>query len=118
MSSCEPNRSTTGSRSPGTINQAINTLKSFFRWLTVKDYISRNPTLPIIEQVKDTPKPQKDLSEPEFNALFEALSYRGESEVCNRTIMHVLDHGLRASEISALNVQDYNGKRLDIIGAK
>ena len=92
-------------------------MKSFFKRLTVKDYISRNPTL-TIEQVKDAPKPPKDLDETEFNVLFDALNYRGESEVRDLAILQLLSHGLRAGEVSALNIEDYDGKRVQILGAK
>ncbi|PZO11239.1 MAG: integrase [Leptolyngbya foveolarum] len=106
-----------GSLSPATINQSINSLKSYFKWLTVKDYIPRNPTL-TIEQVKEPPMPPKDLPQPEFDALFDALSYRGESEVRDLAILQVLSHGLRAGEVSKLNTEDYDGRRLDVLDAK
>ena len=106
-----------GALSPATINQSINSLKSFFKWLTVKDYVSRNPTL-TAEQLKDAPKPPNDLDETEFTALFDALSYRGVSEVRDRAILQLLSHGLRAGEVSALNIEDYDGKRVHILGAK
>ncbi|NJN00071.1 MAG: tyrosine-type recombinase/integrase [Phormidesmis sp. RL_2_1] len=106
-----------GSLSPGTINQAIATLKSFFKWLTVKDYIERNPTL-TIEMVKEPAKLPSDLADDQVSALFEALSYRGESEVRDRAILQVLSHGLRANEVCKLNVEDYDGRRLTVRGAK
>ena len=106
-----------GSLSPATINQSINSLKSYFKWLTVKDYIPRNPTL-TIEQVKEPPKPPKDLPQPAFDALFDALIYRGESEVRDHAILQVLSHGLRASEVSKLNTQDYDGRRLAVLEVK
>ena len=83
----------------------------------MKDYISRNPTL-TIEQLKDAPKPPNDLDETEFTALFDALHYRGESEVRDRAILQLLSHGLRAGEVSTLNIEDYDGKRVHILGAK
>lgn len=86
-----------GNLSPGTINQAIATLKSFFKWLTVKDYISRNPTL-TVELLKEPVKPPRDLADEAVSQLFETLSFRGRSEVRDRAILQVLSHGLRASE--------------------
>ncbi len=106
-----------GTLSPGTINQAINTLKSFFKWLTVKDYITRNPTL-TIEQVKEPPKAPSDLEPIEVDALFEALNFRGASVVRDLAILHVLAHGLRAGEVSKLDIADYDGRRLDVKDAK
>ena len=106
-----------GTLSPATINQSLNALRSFFKWLTVKDYISRNPTL-TVEPLKIPPKPPQDLAEEQVSALTDALSFRGESEVRDRAILHVLAHGLRASEVSALDVCKYDGKGLAIEDAK
>jgi len=106
-----------GSLSPATINQSLNALRSFFKWLTVKDYISRNPTL-TLEPLKVPPRQPQDLGGEEVTALTDALSYRGESEGRDRAILHVLAHGLRASEVSALDIGKYDGKRLDIQDAK
>ena len=106
-----------GPLSPGTINQAIATLKSFFKWLTVKDYISRNPTL-TIEMVKEPAKEPSDLAQAEVSALFDALAYRGESESRDRALLQVLSHGLRANEVCKLNIEDYDGRRLKVREAK
>ena len=106
-----------GSLSPASINQVIASLKSFFKWLTVKDYITRDPTL-TTEVLKEPPKPPSDLAETEVSALFDGLDYRGESEARDLAILHLLSHGLRAGEVSALNVSSYDGKRVHIVGAK
>ena len=106
-----------GFLSPATINQSLNALRSFFKWLTVKDYISRNPTL-TIEPLRVPPKLPQDLDEKDVDLLSDALVYRGEMEVRDRAILHALAHGLRASEVSALDIQNYDGKRLDVQDAK
>ncbi|ESA37958.1 site-specific recombinase [Leptolyngbya sp. Heron Island J] len=106
-----------GMLAPTTINQALATLKSFFKWLTVKDYITRNPTL-TIEFLKEPAKPPRDLPETQVNQLFEALAYRGDSEVRDRAILQVLSHGLRAREVCGLDISDYDGRRLSVRGAK
>ena len=106
-----------GFLSPATINQSLNALRSFFKWLTVKDYVTRNPTL-TIEPLKMPPPPPQDLDEKEVGLLTDALSYRGESEVRDRAILHVLAHGLRASEVSALDICNYDGKGLSVEDAK
>ena len=93
------------------------TLKSFFKWLTVKDYITRNPTL-TIEFLKEPAKPPRDLAEAQVNQLFEALAYRGDSEVRDRAILQVLSHGLRAREVYGLDISDYDGRRLRVREAK
>ena len=106
-----------GFLSPATINQSLNALRSFFKWLTVKDYISRNPTL-TVEPLKIPPKPPQDLSQKEVSLLSDALGYRGELEVRDRAVLHVLAHGLRASEVSALDIRNYDGKGLGVENAK
>ncbi|MBT9313556.1 tyrosine-type recombinase/integrase [Leptothoe kymatousa] len=106
-----------GTLSPTTINQALATLKSFFKWLTVKDYITRNPTL-TIEFLKEPAKPPRDLAETQVNRLFESLVYRGDSEVRDRAILQVLSHGLRAREVCGLDISDYDGRRLKVREAK
>lgn len=102
---------------PATINQALATLKSFFKWLTVKDYITRNPTL-TVELVQEPPKPPADLAQGQVDLLFDALKFRGESEVRDRAIMHVLGHGLRAREVCKLNIGDYQERKLNVRDAK
>ena len=106
-----------GMLAPTTINQALATLKSFFKWLTVKDYITRNPTL-TIEFLKEPAKAPRDLAEAQVDKLFEALAYRGNSEVRDRAILQVLSHGLRAREVCGLDISDYDGRRLRVREAK
>ena len=106
-----------GFLSPASINQSLNALRSFFKWLTVKDYISRNPTL-TVEPLKISARLPQDLNEKEVDSLTDALAFRGESEVRDRAILHALAHGLRASEVSKLDVRDYDGKAFSIEGAK
>ena len=102
---------------PATINQALATLKSFFKWLTVKDYIARNPTL-TVELVKELPKPPADLPQKQVNLLFDALKFRGESEVRDLALLQVLAHGLRACEVCRLNIGDYKERKLNVRDAK
>ena len=106
-----------GAISSATINQALATLKSFFKWLTVKDYIPRNPTL-TVELLKEPAPLPRDLVEDQINQLFDALAFRGASEARDRAILHVLSHGLRAREVCGLDVSDYDGRRLLVREAK
>ena len=43
---------------------------------------------------------------------------RGRHAKRDTALLRVLEHGLRASEVTALNVKDYDGKRLQIVEAK
>lgn len=106
-----------GKPTAATVNRALAALQSFFKWLTAKDYIPRNPTL-TLEKPKADPQVPKELKAAEVEALYSALDYRGETETRDRALLAILEHGLRASEVSALNVGDYDGTQLQILKAK
>lgn len=106
-----------GKPAAATVNRALAALQSFFKWLTAKDYIARNPTL-TLEKPKAGPFPPQELTAAEVAALYEALLQRGETQARDTALLHVLEHGLRASEVAALNVGDYDGRQLHIRQAK
>ena len=54
--------------SNATICQELAALKSFFNWLTIKDYISKDPTLTLTKPKIKPPTPQ-ELSDEEVKAL-------------------------------------------------
>ncbi len=113
-----PNQQRAGeSLSPATINQAIAAIQSFFKWLSVKRYIQYNPVL-TLEKVKADPIEVKDLEIRTVRSLEEALSFRGQLEVRDRALLETLKHGLRAEEVSGLNVGDYHNEQLHIREAK
>lgn len=103
--------------SNATICQELAALKSFFNWLTIKDYITKDPTLTLIKP-KIKPTVPQELSESEVDALFAAIEKRGWHRTRDEALLRVLEHGLRASEVIALNIKDYDGKRLHITEAK
>jgi len=103
--------------SPASVAQAIAALKSFFRWMVDSHYLAENPTLAV--RTPSPPEPQaQHFSEAEMTALGAALEFRGETEVRDRAILSVLEHGLRVDEVSQLNVGDFDGQRLTIRQAK
>ncbi len=106
-----------GKPTAATVNRALAALQSFFKWLTAKDYISRNPTL-TLEKPKADPLLPQELSAAEVTALVGVLEYRGETEARDTALLSVLEHGLRASEVAALDVGDYDGQGLQIRQAK
>lgn len=64
-------------------------------------------------------EPQADhLEAKELAQLWLALELDDRTRVRDRAIVAVLSHGLRASEASALNVEHWNGKRLQVHRAK
>ncbi|MBD2307811.1 tyrosine-type recombinase/integrase [Chroococcidiopsis sp. FACHB-1243] len=104
-------------RSLSTVAVAMTALKSFFKWMAASYYINENPTVAVTIPPQKKPQPQH-LSDAEVEALYEALSYRGEMQLRDRAILAVLEHGLRAEEVSQLNVSDYDGERVFIRQAK
>ncbi|MGB3291660.1 MAG: tyrosine-type recombinase/integrase [Phormidesmis sp.] len=103
--------------SPASVNQALATLQSFFKWLATKRYIERNPTL-TIERIKADPMEVKDIDVSLVHRLAEGLEYRGDLCVRDTAIFELLKHGLRAEEVSKLNVGDYGDRTVSIADAK
>ena len=75
--------------SAATICQELAALKSFFNWLTIKDYISKDPTLTLTKPKLKPPSPQ-ELSEEEVESLFNAVALRGFHQVRDRALLRVL----------------------------
>ncbi|MEM1239271.1 MAG: tyrosine-type recombinase/integrase [Cyanobacteria bacterium P01_H01_bin.26] len=103
--------------SPASINQALASIQSFFKWLTAKRLIQHNPTLSL-EKVTDAPSQVKDLEVPIIQTLEEVLPFRGERYKRDRAIFELLKHGLRANEVAGRNVGDYGSQSITIQGAK
>lgn len=95
----------------------MTALKSFFKWMELSYYINENPTAAVTIPPPKKPQPQH-LEDAEVEALYEALQYRVEMQLRDRAILAVLEHGLRAEEVSQLNVSDYDGERVTIRQAK
>jgi integrase/recombinase XerD len=106
-----------GQRKAATINLSLSALQSIFKWLCARDYIAKDPML-LVEKLKPDPIVPKDWLADEVKALFEATAQRGETEPRDRALLWVLLHGLRAREAEALNVGDFDGKRVRILEAK
>jgi integrase/recombinase XerD len=104
---------------PTTVNRAIASLKSFFAWLhkTYPQTLAQSPTAGVSLQKVPLP-PARDLAEEDVEALYAALNYRRETQRRDTAILAVLAHGLRAGEVCALNMADYDGVRLHIRQAK
>jgi integrase/recombinase XerD len=103
--------------SPASINQVLATLQSFFKWLATKRYIILNPTL-TVERAKADPIEVKDIDVSIVQKLAKGLSFRGEMYFRDTAIFELLKHGLRAEEVSSLNVSDYGDRTVKIADAK
>jgi integrase/recombinase XerD len=106
-----------GERKAATINRSLSALQSIFKWLCARDYIGKDPMM-LIEKPKSDPIVPKEWSPDEVKALFDATTQRGETEPRDRALLWVLLHGLRARELEALNVGDFDGHRVNIREAK
>ncbi len=113
----KPTRGGSTGLKPASINQALAAIQSFYKWLYVRLYVTFNPALTIEMATPSPPKP-KDLEISTIHELDEGLAYRGQLCTRDTAIVWVLKHGLRASEISALNVGDYKEQALQVENAK
>lgn len=99
-----------------TIRRILGTLKNFYGWMVRSRYISFDPTREV-----DLPKPKEpevqNLKDVEVEQIYQAATVSSLPER-NVALISVLLHGLRAEELSALNLEDYNGQRLQIRKAK
>ena len=66
-----------------------------------------------VEEAQDLHIEKEDLAD-----IWHALSTEGATRIRDRAIVALLSHGLRASELSVLNVNHWNGKRLTVHRSK
>jgi integrase/recombinase XerD len=105
---------------PTSVNQALNTLRSFYGWLRRSNGYPMNQPLPTDAiNLERQPELQADHIEAEdLSQLWAVLELEEKTRVRDRAIIAVLSHGLRASEASALNVEHWNGKILTVHRSK
>jgi integrase/recombinase XerD len=105
---------------PTSINQALNTLRSFYQWLRRSNGYPMNQPLPTDAiDLERQPELQADHIEAEdLSQLWAVLELEEKTRVRDRAIIAVLSHGLRASEASALNVEHWNGRILKVHRSK
>ena len=107
----------TSKRSAASVAVAIAALKSWFKWLVSSGYLESNPTAGVTIPAQKKPEP-KHLDDAEVAALYAELAKSGETRLRDTAILAVLEHGLRAREVSRLNVGDYSQARIYIREAK
>jgi integrase/recombinase XerD len=106
--------------SPAAINQALTALKSFYRWFQQAGYMCLSEVLPTaavkFEKLGD-PLP-RHLNPDQMVAIFQAVTGEDDIDLRDRALLAVLTHGLRAEDISGLNVGNYDGVRLKFLRKK
>lgn len=105
---------------PASINQALNTLKSFYQWLRRSNGYPLNKPLPTDAiGLERQPEPEANhLGAEDLQQLWDVLKLDEKTSVRDRAIVSVLSHGLRASEASSLNVEHWDGKILKVHRSK
>jgi len=105
---------------PSSINHALNTLRAFYQWLRRSNGYPVNQPLPTdaiglerVEEPQDLHIEKEDLAD-----IWHALHTDQPTRIRDRAIVALLSHGLRASELSVLNVNHWNGKRLIVHRSK
>ncbi|MBE9018767.1 tyrosine-type recombinase/integrase [Chroococcidiopsidales cyanobacterium LEGE 13417] len=99
---------------PTSINHALDTLRSFYQWLRRSNGFPVNQPLPTDAIGKErVEEPQAlDIDKDDMAEIWHFLDREGATCIRDRAIVAILSHGLRASELSALDVKHWNGKRL------
>ena len=102
--------------SDATVRRILGTLKNFYGWLVRSRYVSLDPTN-AVDLPKLTEPEAQNLKETEVEQILQAAAASALPER-NLALILVLLHGLRAEEVSRLNLEDYDGRRLHIREAK
>lgn len=105
---------------PASINHALNTLRAFYQWLRCSNGYPAGQPLPTDAiGLERTTQPQDlHIEKEDLADIWHALSTDGATRIRDRAIVALLSHGLRASELSVLNVNSWNGKRLTVHRSK
>ncbi len=102
--------------SDATVRRILGTVKNFFGWMARSRYIAFDPTTEV-ELPKLTEPEAQNLNEAEVEKIYQAIGQNSMPER-NLALISILLHGLRANEVSALNREDFDGRRLRIRKAK
>ena len=102
--------------SDATVRRVLGTLKNFYGWLVRSRYVSVDPTTEVDLPKLKEPEAQ-NLKDAEVEQIYQVVALSSLPER-NVALVSVLLHGLRAEEVSSLDVEDYDGRRLRIREAK
>ena len=102
--------------SDATVRRVLGTLKNFLGWMTRSRYLAFDPTIEVDLPKLVEPEAQ-NLRDAEVEQILQAIRQLSLPER-NLALMATLMHGLRANEVSALNREDFDGRRLFVRVAK
>ncbi|MBD1909041.1 MULTISPECIES: tyrosine-type recombinase/integrase [unclassified Leptolyngbya] len=102
--------------SDATVRRILGTLKNFYGWMVRSGYVTVDPTVEVQLPKLKEPAAQ-NLTHDEVAQIYDAVALSSLPER-NMALISVLLHGLRAEEVCALNLDDYDGQRLRIREAK
>ena len=96
--------------SRNSVNAALTALKSFFGWLhlTHPYQCPSNPATSV-KWLKTTLSTPQDLSQAAIGWIWATLPLLGESRDRDEVLIHLLIHGLRASEVVDLSIASFDG---------
>ncbi|MBD1847946.1 tyrosine-type recombinase/integrase [Cyanobacteria bacterium FACHB-63] len=102
--------------SKNTVRRVLQTLKSFYRWMSLSGHVTNDPTkgvqLPEAEEGES-----QELSDVEVEQIYQAVQESKFPER-DRAIVTALLHGLRGEEVSNLNVGDYQTQMVEGYASK
>ena len=102
--------------SDASVRRVLGTLKNFYSWMVRSRYLNLDPTIEV-ELPKLTEPEAQNLKDTEVAQIYAAVAASSLPQR-NVALISVLLHGLRAEEVSALNLEDYEDRRLHIREAK
>jgi integrase/recombinase XerD len=101
------------------LNSALTALKSFFRWLSEihPEQCPKNPTSGV--KLERVPLPSaQSLAPDEMARVWQAIAQRDITQLRDLALVQLLSHSLRAGEVVAANVGDFDGRLLYLTQTK
>jgi len=114
---------TTTDLAPTSIAVALAAVKSFLSWQWQSGQRLDNPGSAVSQPALPQPEPQH-FTDEEVERLYAALEHSGSAQLRDTALLALLDHGLRAGEVAALTLGDYerdrprDARRVWVRGAK
>ncbi|MBD0335440.1 MAG: tyrosine-type recombinase/integrase [Cyanobacteria bacterium Co-bin13] len=104
------------SLAPATVQRVATTLKKFCRWMVDAGYLSKDPTLAVaaLNVSPNEASKTKALCLTELEQIYRS-ALAGSFPKRDTALISVLLHGVRAEEISTLNLADYQGNQLKVV---